>query len=468
MEYLETYREIVVSIPEAINRQLINHLIRGDNQEDLSFALYTMSEGSSRVTFMIHTILLPQAGERKVHGNVSFYPSYFERVYQEAMSRKMGVAFLHSHPFPGWQDMSDDDVAAELKMTPIAESLTGYPLLGLTVGNDGTWSARVWEFYHLGGYRHRWVNYVKVVGEQLKVSFNEHIELKTEYRDHFKRTVTVWGQENHQILTRLRIGIIGLGSVGALVAEQLARMGCRYITLIDFDTVETHNLDRLLNAGEHHIGELKVVVAKQAIETYSTSADVIVKAVEKSLSEVDGYRAALDCDVLFSCVDRPWPRQILNHLAYAHLIPVIDGGIGVKFKWGEFFSADWQVQTIGPNRPCLHCLEVFNPSDAELERLGMLDNPVYMKGLPDNHHLKNNENVFPFSMHLASMEVFHLIALVTGVGSITDLGIQRFRYVPNSLEQCFTECHPECSFMNEVGNGDRNFPPTLSAEVKVS
>ena len=67
------------------------------------------------------------------------------------------------------------------------------------------------------------------------------------------------------------IGIIGLGSVGSMVAEALARMGMEKFVLIDFDKVEPHNLDRLVGATNDDIGSYKVDIAKRQINAVGTA-----------------------------------------------------------------------------------------------------------------------------------------------------------------------------------------------------
>lgn len=449
--------ELSVAFSADLERALLRHLIRRDRQEDLVFALWTPSVGVRRRTAVINQVRLPEPGDRQVHGNVSFNAQYLERICREASAQGLGVAFLHSHPAPGWQGMSPDDVAAETTMSTIAQVLTNLPLVGLTCGNDGTWSARFWA----EDVRMRWCQSVRSVGETLRISFNDTLVAQPKFRDLYRRTATVWGAENHLKLARLRIGIVGLGSVGSFVAESLARMGLTRFTLIDFDEVQAHNLDRLLGASEKDIGALKVNVAARQIKLAATAASIDVVTIPHSVAEEVGYHGALDCDVLFSCVDRPRARSILNHFAYAHLIPVIDGGIQVRFKGGTLAGADWQLQTVGPGRPCLQCLGAFSPSDVETEKAGLLDDSSYLAGLPTTHKAKQNENVFPFSANLASLEVFQLIALTTGAAGMTDFGAQRFRYMPGHLESDQSaRCSPHCFNPSLVGRADHDF--TLS------
>jgi molybdopterin/thiamine biosynthesis adenylyltransferase len=452
-------REFCVAMSQELNDALCTHLIRADQQEDLAFALWSPSDGGGRRTALINTIVLPEAGDRSVHGNASFNQQYFHRVCELAMREGLGVAFLHSHPFPSWQGMSHDDVVAEQLIAGPVASLTGLPGVGLTVGSDGTWSARFWEHERQREYRREWSTVVRVVGESLQVDFADQLVPPPALRDSLRRTISVWGPAAHADLARLRIGIVGLGSVGALVAEALARMGMTKFAFIDFDLVEAHNLDRLVSATEADIGRPKVAVAERRVQLVATAESVEIQAVPFSLVEEQGYRSALDCDVLFSCVDRPRARHILNHFAHSHLIPVIDGGIAVWSKPGRGFTGvDWQAQTVGPGRPCLECLGTYDQGDVSTEEAGLLDDPSYMNTLPTGHRLKRNENVFPFSANLASLEVMQLVALVTGAAGITDFGVQRYRYNPGVMELLPPRtCKPSCNQDELVGQGDRYF-----------
>jgi molybdopterin/thiamine biosynthesis adenylyltransferase len=452
-------REYSVAMGESIDLALRAHLIRQDGDEDLAFALWSPSVGAERLTALLHTVVLPEEGDREVHGNVSFNRQYFERACRLALAEGLGIAFLHSHPYPGWQGMSWDDVVAEQRrLAGPASALTGLPLVGLTIGSDGAWSARFWE--HEGGrsYERHWCAIVRVVGTRLGVTYAAEVLPRPAFQDMFRRTVSVWGPDAHANLARLRVGIVGLGSVGALVGETLARMGLTRFALIDFDHVEPHNLDRLVTATATDIGRLKVDVARDRILAVATAQSVDVRAVPFSVVEEAGYRGALDCDVLFCCVDRPRARHVLNHMAYGHLIPVIDGGIAVRFKQQRFSGVDWQVQTVGPGRPCLECLQTYDQADVSTEAAGMLDDPSYLKGLPADHRFKRNENVFPFSANLGSLEVLHLVALVTGAGGVAGFGVQRYRYQPGILEILPSQqCKSHCDQDTLTGQGDRHF-----------
>ena len=88
----------------------------------------------------------------------------------------------------------------------------------------------------------------------------------------------------------------------------------------------------------------------------------------------------------------------------------------------------------------------------------MLDDPSYLAGLPGDHRFKRNENVFPFSANLASLEVLQIIALVTGAAGVSDFGVQRFRYQPGILEQLEArECRSDCRRRDLSAQGDRHF-----------
>lgn len=450
--------EYSVAMAGNIHEQLKAHLVREDKEEDLIFALWTPSIGDKRLTALVHTLIHPEEGDRQRHGNASFNPQYRDRVMRIALEKNCGVAFIHSHPNPGWQDMSQDDVVAENKLMGAAASVSGLPLLGMTIGSDGIWSGRFWVDEDGISYDRKWSRSVRVLGKTLTTFFNDHLVLPPVRNEMFKRTLSVWGNRHHADITRLRIGIVGLGSVGGAVAISLARSGFTNLTFIDHDEIQPHNLDRIDYATQAHLGQLKVDAAKQRCLEVGTASKLDITCIPYSVAEPIGYSSALDCDIIFCCVDRPRPRSILNHFAYAHLIPVIDGGIRVRFRGGDFSGVDWQLQTAGPGRACLECIGTFNWDDVATEIEGKLDDPSYLSGLPETHKFRRNENVYVFSQNLASLEVLQFIALTTGIAGIEDFGVQRFRYNPGIVESnTQRSCHPSCMSSSHIASGDSHF-----------
>lgn len=430
---------------------LAAHLDRADGQEDLTFGLYRPSTGATRMTGLVHELLLPRAGERNVCGNVAFTGDYLLRALEVAADTDAGLVFLHSHPGAhGWQGMSPDDVDAEHgRVAAQANAMTGYPLLGMTLGTgEMSWSARFWE-RSAAGFERRDCETVRVAGHQLRVTYNDALRPPPRPRPTQVRTVSAWGPKVQADLARLRIAVVGAGSVGSLVAEALARTGIEHITLIDFDTIELKNLDRLLHAAprDARLGRSKVECLKRGLLRSATAAKPRVDALEVSVVEDSGLAAVLDCDVIFSCVDRPWARSALNFVAYAHLIPVVDGGIRVVAADDDrLVSADWKAHVAIPGRCCLECLRQYDPGLVAVEREGHLDDPSYIKGLPKNHPLISSENVFAFSASTASMEVLQLLSMFIAPSDIADIGAQNYHFVTGELDIEQPSCRSNCLY----------------------
>jgi molybdopterin/thiamine biosynthesis adenylyltransferase len=462
--------ELSVALTTTTDRTLVDHFDEDDDlQEDLTFAYWRPSRGERRYTAVLNELALPEEGERILQGNVAFTPDYIGRVLDEC-PEGAGIALLHSHLGPGWQRMSDDDVVAERdRLAGVVAGRTGLPLVGLTWGTDGTWSARFWLRAGRHEYQRRWASTVRSVGNRLRISFNPELRPEPTANEQQVATRSVWGDVAQSQLARTHVGVVGLGSVGSIVAEALSRTGIQQITLIDHDRIELRNLDRTLGAYARDVDERtpKVTVSKRLLDESHTSDPFEARAVPESLVTERGLRAALDCDALICCVDRPWPRHVLNKLSYLHLIPVVDGGILARVtEIGTLAHVDWTIQTVGPERACLYCLATLLRSDAALDRDGLLDEPDYIQGLsPAERERYERRNVFAFSLSVAAHEILQLVGLITGNTRVGGIGPQRYRAYPGAMEvEPETGCNDNCDIAPLTGTAgvviEFNSPPS--------
>lgn len=444
------------AISEAGNTILAKHLIRDDKQEDLCFALYSPSTGNSRFSGLIKEIIIPKNNERNVHGNVSFNSNYFDRVTKLALESGLGICFMHSHPFPGWQRMSEDDVKAEKMLAPRVKAITGLPLLGMTIGSDETWSARFWIKSKPKTYERFWCHSVRIVGKGFNIHYCGELVPIPKLGKEFIRTISAWGDKKQADISRLRVGVVGIGSVGSLIVEALHRSGIPNITLIDFDLVERKNLDRLHGVSRKSIGRLKVGVYKERLSENQLGLTQDIRPVPYSISEKEGLLAALDCDILFSCVDRPLARYILNHLSYANLIPVIEGGIEASINKHKtnIDQARWRTFAISPQRRCLRCHGQYLDTDVGLEMEGLFDDPKYIQGLDNDHFINRGENVFAFSLSLTGMQMQQFLSIILQPKGFY-YGAKEMCFVTGNTDDRFQfSCDDNCDFEDKIALGD--------------
>ena len=452
---------MAADVSAVASAHLLRHYQERGRQEDLCFALWRPSTGLSRTSGLIYEVLLPEEGDRSLHGNASFQPSYMGRSVRRAVSDGSGLAFMHSHPGRGWQGMSETDLIAERDVLAYPAGATGLPLLGMTIGSDDYWSARFWERRN-GGMAKVECHKVRVVGpDSCRVYFDDRIELPPRRREVLRRTFDTWGPIAQSNISRLKVGIVGLGSVGSIVAEAIARIGVSKVVLIDPDRVEEHNLDRLLYASEVDIGTRKVDLAERNIRKHATSDHVQVTALPMSVHERSAYEAAVGCDILFSCVDRPVGRDVLNFIAYAHLIPVIDGGVAVETQEDYLHSAHWRAHIVGPGRQCMRCNGQYNTSMVVTELDGSLDDPSYIATLPAGARV-GNQNVFPFSLSLASMEVNLMLHYLLALEWWPRVQQQDYQFTLGSMRSVQGECRANCEIEKRLALGDLAMPHYLS------
>lgn len=465
-------RRFSVAMSDAVEDDLRAHLLRDDGQEDICFAIWHPSTGTTRTTALVSRIVRPADGDRHVDGNASFNAQFLLRAAADAADDGGGVALLHSHPHGGgWQGLSRPDHAAEAGHAAQALALTDLPLVGLTLAGDGAWSARFWHRTAPKTYTPSWCETVRVVGTRFTLWFNDDLVAPVSFDVSSERTREAFGDVVYGDLARLRTGIVGAGNLGAQVGETIARSGVATAGVLDFDTAKRRNLDRTLHLYMRDVllRRSKAEVLVRAMRRSAIVADARYEAFEVSVCEPNGMAIALDFDVIFCCVDRPWARQVCNLLANAHLIPVIDGGVDVDVAGGHLRDARMRAHLAAPGRQCLSCIGQYDTGLVQLDRDGSLDSREYLRGLAPGHRLLRGANVYSFGALAAALEMLQLVVAFVGPSGQTDNGTQTYTTklgVAHTDDVNAGVCRDSCAYAREyLARGDVGTPPVAGPHL---
>ncbi|NCB49812.1 MAG: tRNA threonylcarbamoyladenosine dehydratase [Alphaproteobacteria bacterium] len=103
----------------------------------------------------------------------------------------------------------------------------------------------------------------------------------------FDRIICLFSKEKVEALFSKTVMIAGLGGVGAMAAEALARTGVGHLILVDFDTVSVSNLNRQIIATHSVLGQKKAVVLENRLKDINPNLSLTRKEIFISKENID-------------------------------------------------------------------------------------------------------------------------------------------------------------------------------------
>lgn len=153
------------------------------------------------------------------------------------------------------------------------------------------------------------------------------------------------------IMNKKRVVILGCGSVGSLVAMELARSGVANFLLVDADTMEYHNICRH-QCGIEDVGDLKVSALKRKLMNINPKVNVetfggIFQNIPKHM--LDDFCVPFET-VFVGCADNRMADVYANRISIYYDAFFISIGFWERAYAGEIF-----YHIPGKGMPCYEC-----------------------------------------------------------------------------------------------------------------
>jgi sulfur-carrier protein adenylyltransferase/sulfurtransferase len=166
--------------------------------------------------------------------------------------------------------------------------------------------------------------------------------------------------------------IIGTGGLGSPVSLYLAAAGIGRIGLVDYDVVDSSNLQRQVIHGTSTVGKLKVESAK--FKLLDLNPDIQVDVYNEPYTSENALRIAKDYDIILDGTDNFPTRYLTNDVAVF---------LGKPNVYASIYRFDGQVSVFyAKEGPCYRCLfpepppPGLVPSCAEGGVLGVLPGTI--------------------------------------------------------------------------------------------
>lgn len=466
-----------LTIDQSLFEELYQHLFPGDGDEHGAVIAAGLSETPQGTRLLARELFLAKDGEDYVPGKRGYRAltaQFVAEVSDYCASEKLCYLAIHCHRGNDSVDFSSDDMASHERGYPALLDITHGGPVGALVFAKNAIAGDIWT--RNGRFA---LTYTKVVGNHVYKIYPQPKQ-KPKFADAiYDRNTRLFGDIGQEILSGLKIGIIGLGGGGSLLNEWMARLGVGRIIAVDFDKIDPTNLPRVVGSTKWDAKTIlrnsKIPIFQKIGQRYSKHKVDIAKRVAKESNQkikfdaivgsiLDENTAKLlkDTDFIFLATDNIQSRLVFNALIQQYIIPGVQ--IGIKIP------KDTKTQKIGDitanTRPvfphtaggCLECYDLILASKLQEESIS--EEQLKVQRYVDDETI-SEPSVITLNVLSAAQAANDLMMIFTGlyekrVKLEHQINFARNREL-NSVEMHSNLKCPDCSneSFSRRGRGDR-------------
>jgi len=353
-------------LPEHIYQRLSKHLFPGDNDEHGAIILAGVCESDRGRRLIARELHLAIDGKDYVPGQRGYRMLRGEFIQSRIVrARDMRLAYLaiHNHGGTNSVSFSPDDLWSHERGYPaLLDIARGMPVGALVFAKSAV-AGDLWY----PGLRRAELSAAAIVGRCRRLLYPAP-PTGIKHQEVYDRQSRLFGDAGQDILRQARVGIIGLGGAGSILAELLGRVGVGEFILADPDRAESSNLPRLIGA-RHYDGmppawlpaqlqnwlrSYKVDIAARNIRRSNPKAGI--KAIRRNFLDADVAAQFTDCDYLFLAADTMGARLLFNAIVHQYGIPGMQVGAKIPVSnSGDVGDVFCVARAVRPGSGCLWC-----------------------------------------------------------------------------------------------------------------
>lgn len=353
-----------LTLPPRIWAELSVHLF-GDDQEHAAVLLAGLAEGPRGPRLLASRLILAAdrrdyvSGER---GSRMLTSDFVREAAVQAHDEQLAYIAVHNHLGLNRVGFSGVDLASHERGYPALRQLTRQIVGGLVL----TRYAAAGDLWLTDGARIALAEVIIPAGNLLRLRPAPAAATACDLRH--DRQARFFGDLGQETLRKLRVGVVGLGGVGSIIVELLARLGIGHLALIDDDSVdhEGTNLSRLMAAEPNDIDKPKTELA--ARNARRANPDIDLTILTARVEHPDARQALTTCDWIFLAADGHAARHWVNATVNQYLIPATrQREVPVNAETGEIGQIHAITRLILPGEGCMWCNGLIDPTELAID-----------------------------------------------------------------------------------------------------